>query len=170
VNASSTIQWMKASQTVTSGKGTIIMEIRLNMVAPPQNATDQIAFGLYSSFIASASTVINAVYASAIRPTGTTPNNSWQLQTSTTTASTITPASSTWVGNTWYKIRLTINSSGSLVTLAVNDVNVATSITNIPTTTSTLFPFFYVIRGAGATAVTLRYDYFTFYQVLTSSR
>lgn len=102
--------------------------------------------------------------------TGSAASANWQTLTASNTARTFT-TTSTAVATGWVNLRIEVNAAGNSVTFYVNGTSVATHTTNIPTGTSRVTGFGYLlIKSIGTTARTMDVDYIFCEQDLTTNR
>jgi hypothetical protein len=165
-NNNTNVQWCKPSQTITTGKGFISLEMRININSGPISGTDQISFGIYNSITANVSPTTTNSIACVIVRSGV--NSHFLLQTSNGVTGSRQVSSTVWATNTWYRLTITVDAAGTVANLLLNGTQIATSNTNLPSTSSTMFPFFNVFRNNG-TAI-CSFDYFYYNQTLSNSR
>ena len=165
-NNNTNVQWCKPSQTITTGKGFISLEMRININSGPISGTDQISFGIYNSITANVSPTTTNSIACVIVRSGV--DSHFLLQTSNGVTGSRQVSSTVWATNTWYRLTITVDAAGTVANLLLNGTQIATSNTNLPSTSSTMFPFFNVFRNNG-TAI-CSFDYFYYNQTLSNSR
>lgn len=95
----------------------------------------------------------------------------WSIQTKNSGTETITNATAppTLAINTWYRVRINI-SAGRVVTYYINDVNVGTISTNVPTSDKQLALYFNTSKSTGTTERWSSIDYIGIRSLLNADR
>lgn len=135
----------------------------------PTLSTVTETFAFYSGFGDSlAAESVDGVYFK-YSDAGATPN--WYAVTANNSTRTTTDTSTAVAANTWTRLRVVVNSTGTSVAYHINGTLVATNTTNIPTAagreTSALTN---IIKSAGLTARTWEVDWTWVHIDLTTSR
>lgn len=95
----------------------------------------------------------------------------WMGRTANSATRTTVNSSITVANNTWYKLRIVSDATGSNVEFFVNGVSIGTSSTNLPTgTTKWMGPIYKIVKSAGTSGREILTDYFWFKQVFTTPR
>ena len=95
----------------------------------------------------------------------------WRIKTANNSSRTTTVSSTAIAANTWYKLRTQVNAGGTSVDFLVDDTNIGTITTNIPTGAGrTCGPLVSMIKTNGTTSRTTNVDYYWHHHVLSSAR
>jgi hypothetical protein len=82
---------------------------------------------------------------------GSSPQNTWQLQSRRQNADTFLNASSTWVANRWYEVEFRIPETGGSVEFLIDGTSIGTISTNVPTDQTTAYTFLAEVQKTAGT-------------------
>ncbi|QQS18759.1 hypothetical protein IPL68_01650 [Candidatus Saccharibacteria bacterium] len=165
--------FMSSTSAIALGGGSMAYETAIN-IATLSDATQryQLVVGLLDT--ATAANQVDAaafVYDEGGVSTGSAATPNWQIMTSNNSTRTFNTTTTAVTAATWYKLRVEVNSAGTLVTYYINGTNVGTRNTNIPTGTTRALGFGQLlIKSIGTTARTVDIDYMKAQQTFTTAR
>lgn len=102
--------------------------------------------------------------------TGSSASPNWQVKTANTGLRTWFTTSVQIVAQTWYKLRIEVNDSGSEVKYYINDTLVRTETTNIPSATASMVPVINMNKILGTTERQINIDYIGIKKKFTTPR
>lgn len=161
-----------SSTACAFGGGSWTYEIEINLAAlSTVTQRYQLVLGFHD--VQNAANQIDAiafVYDEGGVSTGSAASANWQTLTSSNSTRTWT-TSGTAVATGWVNLRIEVNAAGNSVSFYVNGSSIATHTTNIPTGTTRVSGFGYLmIKSIGTTASTMDVDYIFCEQDLTTNR
>lgn len=152
---SSTNRAVYATRGWVTGNGEIVFETKLRI---PTLSDSSQRFYVRAGFVNS-SAVASTTDGIYFRYIDNLNSGQWQLVCISGSTATVTNTASAPIANTWYKLRIVINSAASSVGFYIDGVLVGTITTNIPTNAATLQGIWGIERTVGTTARTLDSDY-----------
>jgi hypothetical protein len=84
---------------------------------------------------------------------GSSPQNTWRLQSRRQNTDTFLDASSTWVANRWYEIEFRIPATGGSVEFLIDGTSIGTISTNVPTDQTTAYTFLAEVQKTAGTNI-----------------
>lgn len=164
--------WQYGGTALFIGTGAITLETYVNITTLSTLAERFYTFfgyatgSNYSNILNNIAIVYDegGVYLSA----NASPNFKCITRAGSTATTTVTSIAVT--AGQWYKLRININAAASSVEFYIDNVLVATHITNIPLTTTSMFIANGIAKATGTAARSMQTDYFMYEQIFTNPR